>query len=239
MVTIRHRRFAAWCATLLLAVVSVKGEGFYGKVWDFFTGKPSASAPAAEEEGASVNSGVIYRFFDEQFPPGGFTYGYPEDSKVSIDEDVWKNGEVALRFDLVAGDYSGGSVCLYNMVYDLRPILKKAALHFWIRGALGDESTMVALVDEDKTDGRKTVVRVRINNWFGQVTREWTLISIPLAYFERLNERGVYYDERLKKEIPDDFDWDKVAEFRIESRKNENKSFRIWVDDVYIVGLDR
>ena len=166
-------------------------------------------------------------------------YVYPEESKLSIVEDIAKNGEVSLQFDLIAGDYSGGAVCLYNTTYDLRPYIKKAALQFWIRGEQGNEKAQAALVDEAKSDGRKTVVRVPVE-WYGRITKEWSLISIPLEHFVRLNEKGVYWDKRWKdKELPGDFDWDKVAEFRMEVRKDENKSFRVWVDDIVIVRITR
>ncbi|MBN1577722.1 MAG: hypothetical protein JW913_14275 [Chitinispirillaceae bacterium] len=224
-----------------LTVFSLKCEGkipdFIKQFIAFFTSKP-ASPPTDAKVDSLVNQNIMYRFFDEAFTPGGFQYAYPEKSKVTIAEGIARNGNASLQFDLASDDYSGGSVCLYNNEYDLRPLLKKAALQFWIKGAVGNELTTVALIDEEKTDQRKTVVRVPVH-WFGPITTEWTLISIPLESFIRLNERGFYWDDNRKEEVPADFDWKRVAEFRIEVKKDENKSFRVWIDDIFIVKTAR
>jgi hypothetical protein len=242
MVFFSVRAALLWCLLLPLAVPTVMAEGIVdavgGKLKKWFM-PPPADSLNDRRKNTPASGNVLFRFFDETFTPGGFVYVYPEESKVSIDEDNAKNGEVSLQFDLVADDYSGGAVCLYKMTYNLRPQLKKAALQFWIKGALGNENAMAAFVDEDKSDRRKTVVRVPVN-WYGRITKEWSLISIPLEHFVRLNEKGVYWDKRWKdKEFPRDFDWDRVAEFRIEVRKDENKSFRVWVDDIFIVKMTR
>ena len=190
-----------------------------------------ASAPAAKKA-ASGESQVVYRFFDEQYTPGGYDYVYPEQSKMDIPERSGKNGEVALYVDLVPNDYSGGAVCLYNMLYDLTSYLESGALQFWIKGANGGEIATAGLSDDENTDGKKTVVRLPINK-YGGITTEWTQISIPLADFA--NTRGVFWDAKKRVEVPEAFQWDKVAEFRIEIKKNENKEFKVWVDDIFIV----
>jgi len=180
---------------------------------------------------AALPPEVVYCFFSEAFVAGGFQYAYPQRSKVLIDECVAKNGEVSLRFDLDPGDFSGGSVCLYNMVFDLKPYYNKGALRFWIKGAAGNEIAWIGLVDDEKSDMRKTVVRLPVF-LYGGVGKEWTRICIPLRHF---GMRGVYWDAKTRLEIPNAFDWDKVAEFRIEVKKKENKRFRVWVDDIFIV----
>lgn len=194
--------------------------------------RPLPSALAEEESGKPERDPrLVYRFFDEDYIAGGYGYWYPDESKVFIPEESGKNGEVALRFDLVADDYSGGSVCLYNLLYDLSPYLKTGALTFWIKGARGGEIAQVTLVDDENTDGKKTVVRLPIND-YGGIAKEWAHITVPLAHF---GKRGVYWDEKKGVEIPETFDWDKVSEFRIEVRKGENESFRVWVDDIFML----
>jgi hypothetical protein len=189
---------------------------------------------AIDNKGSGGGVKVLFRFFDDAFTQGGFAYAYPEASKVRITEKYARSGEASLEFDLVASAYSGGSVCLYNGTYDLRYARKRGAqLTFWIKGAVGGESVLVALVDEAVSDNKKTVVRLRVD-WYGcdSVTTDWTPVHIPLRKFE---DSGVYWNDVDSVEIGSPFDWGKVAEFRIEARKDENRSFRVWVDDVFIV----
>lgn len=191
---------------------------------------------AAGEAGAVATTGsgdprVVLRFFDEDFVAGGYDYGYPDASKVFIPEESGKNGEVALEFNLIADDYSGGSVCLYNLLYDITPYLNRGALDFWIKGLSGGEVAWVALVDDENTDGRKTVVRLPLAN-YGGISNEWRRISIPLVDF---GSKGVFWDAKKRVEVTETFTWDKVAEFRIEIKKGENKQFRVWVDDIFVM----
>jgi hypothetical protein len=174
---------------------------------------------------------VVYRFFDEDFVSGGYAYNYPEASKVFIPEESGKNGDVAVQFDLEAADYSGGSICLYNLLYDMTPYFGTAGLQFWIKGAKGGEIALAALVDEENSDGKKTVVRLPVNN-YGGIKADWQQLTIPLSDFGR---RGVYWDAKKKVEINEPFDWDRVAEFRLEIKKGDNTEFTAWVDDVFIV----
>jgi hypothetical protein len=178
----------------------------------------------------TVSDKVVFRFFDEDFVSGGYSYNYPEASKVFIPEESGHESEVSLQFDLEAGDYSGGAVCLYNLLYDMRPYYATGALQFWIKGNEGGEIAWIALVDDEKSDGKKTVVRLPCNN-YGGISKDWKLISIPLADF---GKRGVYWDEKKRVEVPCKFDWDQVAEFRMESKKGDNKKFRVWIDDIFI-----
>ncbi|MBN1306397.1 MAG: hypothetical protein JXA18_00670, partial [Chitinispirillaceae bacterium] len=102
---------------------------------------------------ATGSEKAVFRFFDEDFISGGYPYWYPEQSNVFIPEESGKNGEVAIQFDLEANDYSGGSICLYNLLYDLRPYYAAGALQFWIKGKNGGEIAWAALVDEENSDG--------------------------------------------------------------------------------------
>ena len=194
--------------------------------------KPLASAIEKADEGkaGALNKNVVFRFFDEDFVAGGYSYVYPEALRVFIPEESGHESEVSLQFDLVPADYSGGAVCLYNLLYDMTPYYATGALEFWIKGNEGGEIAQIALADDEKSDGKKTVVRVPLNN-YGGITKEWRHVSIPLADF---GKRGVYWDEKKRVEIPNKFDWDQVAEFRMEIKKGDNKKFRAWVDDIFI-----
>ncbi len=192
---------------------------------------PSAMQTADRPGKAAADPNLVYRFFDEAFVSGGYEYAYPDESRVFIPEESGKNGEVSLQFDLVADDYSGGSVCLYNLLYDLHPYLTTGALAFWIKGAQGGEVAWVALVDDENSDGKKTVTRLPLSS-YGGITNEWTRITIPLVDF---GARGVFWDAKKRVELPEEFDWDKVAEFRIEIKKGDNEKFRVWVDDIVVL----
>jgi hypothetical protein len=188
-------------------------------------------AAAAHFKNYDTKTNVGGLFFDERYACNGFNYSYPKTSQVELSRAVVKNGKVSLQFDLAPDAYSGGSVCLLDKVYNIRPYLKKGAVQFWIKGETGREKAWVALVDEEKSDNRKTVVRVDIN-WFGKISTEWSFISIPLEHF---GDEGTYWDAIKQEEVDAPFDWNKVAEFRIESRKGDNATFRVWADDIVIV----
>jgi len=169
-------------------------------------------------------------FFDDQFIGHGFSYAYPPEAMVSPVKNVVKTGKTALQFDLVPSEFSGGSVCLNDKLLHLQHYVNNGALQFWIKGSTGEEKAWVALVDEAKNDNKKTVVRVDIG-WFGKIGTDWSFISIPLKHF---GDKGVYWDEAQQREIEEPFGWNNVAEFRVEVRKGENRSFRVWVDDVIV-----
>ncbi len=190
--------------------------------------KPRA---AAESAPTAIDPRVVFRFFDEDFVSGGYQYAYPEASKLHIPEQSGHESEVSLQFDLVPGDYSGGAVCLYNLVYDLRSYYARGALQFWIKGSRGGEVATVGLVDDETRDGIKTAVRVPLDE-FGGVTKEWRRISVPLSRFGR---KGLSWDAGKRVEVPGPFDWNSVAEFRVEIKKGDNPDFRVWVDDIFVL----
>jgi hypothetical protein len=185
----------------------------------------------SKEQGGSDN--VVAVFFKDSYAHHGFQYAYPDGARVSIarGEKMAHTGKASVQFDLVASDYSGGSVCLNEKTFNIKKYVKKGALRFWVKGAQGGEKAWVALVDDEKSDGHKTVVRLEID-WFGGISDKWTLVSIPLKHF---GKKGVYWDAKEQREVDDKFDWERVAEFRIEIKKDDNSGFRIWVDDIQVV----
>jgi hypothetical protein len=181
---------------------------------------------------SQTDPNIVYNFFDDNFRLHDYTYIYPEKkTKIQIDEKIFKNGVASLRFDLAPDTFSGGAICLYSGILDLRPFLKRGAVRFWIKGAQGNEIAWVSLIDDD-SDMKKTVVR-RMINFYKPIQKEWTCVNIPLKDFKMV--QPCYYDSTLRREIDYEFNWERVAEFRIEVGKDENKSFRIWLDDVFIV----
>ncbi len=193
--------------------------------------KPLQTAAAGTEGAKKSDARVVARFFGDDFVSGGYQYTYPDAAKVFIPEESGHESEVSLQFDLTADDYSGGSVCLYNLMYDLTPYYSKGALQFWIKGARGGEIAWVALVDDENRDGMKTVVRIPLND-FGGIGNDWKLVSIPLAKFGR---KGVFWDAKKRVEISQPFDWTAVTEFRLEIKKGDNPSFRVWADDIAVL----
>jgi len=196
-------------------------------------GGAAAASTSKASTAVKGESKVVFKFFDEDFVSGGYQYVYPDASKVEISENPVnvKNGEASLQFDLIADDFSGGSVCLYNLMYDLNAYYATGALQFWVKGNAGGEIAWAALVDDENNNGKKTVVRLPINK-YAQITTDWTLVSIPLRDF---GKRGVFWDAKARVEVPEPFQWDKVTEFRIKIKKHDNKAFRVWVDDIFIV----
>lgn len=201
--------------------------------WDFkkdWWPQKDKNDPCAVSE-----ANVVYRFFGDNFLIGDYTYIYPEvKSKIQIDNKVFKNGEASLRFDLDPDTFSGGAICIFKRVIDLKPYLRKGAVQFWIKGAIGNEMAKISLVDDD-SDLKKTIVRLPLF-LYKEIKKEWTCVSIPLMEFKTSKvAESCYWDSTLHREMPSEFNWERVAEFRIESRGHENKSFRLWVDDVVIV----
>lgn len=192
---------------------------------------PKAETTEAVSGKPTKDPRVVFRFFDDDFTPGGYQYTYPDASKIYIPEESGHESDVALEFNLEASEYSGGSVCLYNLLYDMTPYYSKGALQFWIKGSRGGEIAWAALVDDENRDSKKTVVRLPLAN-YGGVTNEWRLVSIPLADF---GKRGVFWDAKKRVEVPSVFDWGLVSEFRIEIKKAENPDFKVWVDDIFVL----
>ena len=178
---------------------------------------------------------VVYKFFDEQYRPGGFDYSYGGKSKgITITKDGGYKSKAALNIKLDPSEYSGASVCLYNETFDLNKFMLDSKIEFMIKGAKGGESVKVGLLDEEVSDGKKTQVVVPMNKYIegGAITTDWKKVSIPLVDFP---DRGLYWDNTRKSEFPARIDWDKIAEIRFSIDKSGAKDFEIWVDNIEIV----
>ena len=178
---------------------------------------------------------VVYKFFDEQYRPGGFDYSYGGTSKgVTITKDGGYKSKAALNIKLDPKEYSGASICLYNEFFDLNKYMLDSKVEFMIKGKNGGENVKVGLLDEEVSDGKKTQVVLPMNKYIegGAVTKDWKKVSIPLVDFP---DRGLYWDNTRKSEFPSRIDWDKIAEIRFSIDKSGVSEFEVWVDNIEIV----
>ena len=179
---------------------------------------------------------VVYIFFDEQYRPGGFDYAYGGSSKgITITKDGGYKSKAALNIKLDPRAYSGASISLYNETFNLKKLMQwDSRLEFMVKGKNGNENFSVGLLDEDISDGKKTMVRLPVNKFIqgGSVTRTWKKVSIPLAAFPA---RGLYWDNKRKVEIPARVEWDKISEIRFAIDKSGDREFEMWVDNIVIV----
>jgi len=175
---------------------------------------------------------VVHRFFDDQYRKGGFDYSYGgKGSKAEIDKTQGYKSDASLKFNLDPNDYSGSSICLYNEVFDFSKILLDGAVEFDIKGAVGGEQVWFGFLDSDGK-GKKTQSKLSLNKYV-QITKDWQHVKIPLADFP---DRGMYWDDTKKTELPDRINWEKIAEFRVSIDKGTNpQGFQVWVDNVEIV----
>lgn len=187
----------------------------------------------AQETAAAGEENVVFRFFDDDYMPGGFSYAYPATSSVAPHIGDGVDSETSLRFIMEKDDFSGGAVCLYNMTYNLTPYRETGVLRLWVKATTGKERFLISLVDDDGADGNKTVVRAQSEKYGTLIPGEWVRIDVPLRDYPA---RGVYWDAEKRVEVPNAFGWDAVEEFRIETRLGENPDgFNILVDNIQIV----
>ena len=178
---------------------------------------------------------AVYKFFDEQYRPGGYDYSYGGTSKgVTITKDGGYKSKAALNIKLDPKEYSGASICLYNEFFDLNKYMLDSKVEFMIKGKHGGEAVKVGLLDEEVSDGKKTQVVLPMNKYIegGAVTTDWKKVSIPLVDFP---DRGLYWDNTRKSEFPARIDWDKIAEIRFSIDKSAASEFEVWVDNIEIV----
>ncbi|MCQ2121428.1 MAG: sugar-binding protein [Fibrobacter sp.] len=163
---------------------------------------------------------------------GGYTYQYPRENPEPFMTDVAgsKEGDLAMQIELIADDYSGVAICVAGSV-DLTPYLEEGVLEFWIKGEKGEENALFVLVDDGvKSNGESLQVKLRSKS-FGEITKEWKHFSIPLKNF---GMTGLYWDAKNTRDVMLPFAWSNFKGFRLEVRKGENESFKVWMDDIVI-----
>ena len=162
---------------------------------------------------------------------GGYTYQYPRENPAPFMTDAFaKQGDLSMEIELIASDYSGVAICIAGTV-DLIPYIEEGVLEFWIKGNKGGEIAQYVLVDDGvKSNGESLQVKVGSKS-FGDITTEWTHVSVPLKVF---GETGVYWDAKNQREVMLPFAWESFKGFRLDIRANENSAFKVWVDDIVI-----
>jgi len=163
---------------------------------------------------------------------GGYTYQYPrENPEPKFTDRYAMEGDLSMEIELIASDYSGVAICIAGSA-DVTPYMEEGVLEFWIKGAKGGEVAQYVIVDDGvKSNGESMQVKIGSQGFGNGITAEWQKISIPLKLF---GETGVYWDAKNLREVFLPFSWNNVKGFRIEVRKDENQSFKVWIDDIVI-----
>jgi hypothetical protein len=162
---------------------------------------------------------------------GGYTYQYPRENPPPFMTDKHAmQGDLSMEIELIASDYSGVAIAIAGTA-DLIPYMEEGSLEFWIKGNKGEESCQYVLLDDGvKSNGESLQVKLG-SKGFGEITTDWQHVSVPLKLF---GETGVYWDGKNQREVMMPFAWDRFKGFRIEVRKDENKEFKVWLDDIVI-----
>lgn len=168
---------------------------------------------------------------------GGYTYQYPrENPEPAMTDRFAKEGDLSMEIELIASDYSGVAICIAGSK-DLTPFFEEGVLEFRLKGVQGGEVAQFVLVDDGvKSNGESMQVKLGSKS-FGGISNEWKHYSIPLKVF---GKTGVYWDVKNQREVVGPFAWSNFKGFRLEVRKDENQSFKVWIDDIVIksVGKD-
>ncbi|MBN1983751.1 MAG: hypothetical protein JW795_19610 [Chitinivibrionales bacterium] len=175
---------------------------------------------------------TIFTFFKDSYAPNSGHYQYPETSKLTLSQQNGKSGaKTVLEINLDPKDYSGCGLELYETPLNLKPYLHNGFIQFWVKGKNGGERAFIGFADDQSSDGKKTEIQVNLSS-YGPITRNWTLIKIPLTDF---GLDGAYYDPASSSMVPSAIQWDKITDVIITSQKGENKRFLVYLDDIRIV----
>ena len=221
---------ASWaCAlgVLLLASFSFAGYGFSD-----YRDRDQSRFVTKQAKPFRPDKDVVSVVMREAIPRGGgYTYQYPRENPEPVLTDKYAmEGALSMEIELIASDYSGVAICIAGSV-DLTPYFEEGVLEFWIKGAQGGENALFVLVDDGvKSGGESLQVKLRSKS-LGEITTEWTHFSIPLKLF---GTTGVYWDAKNTREVMLPFSWSNFKGFRLEVRKDENESFKVWIDDIVI-----
>jgi hypothetical protein len=220
------------CCSVLISLLwtSLSFAGYYG--FSDYRDRDQYRFATKEAKPFRPDKEVVTVVMREAIPRGGgYTYQYPRENPEPILTDKYAmEGALSMEIELIASDYSGVAICIAGSV-DLTPYLEEGVLEFWIKGAQGGENALFVLVDDGvKSGGESLQVKLRSKS-LGEITTEWKHFSIPLKLF---GMTGVYWDAKNTREVMLPFSWSNFKGFRLEVRKDENESFKVWIDDIVI-----
>ena len=221
-----HKAFPVFL-TVLLLFSSVSFSAFSD-----YRNRDSERFAKKEVKPFRADQDVVVVIMRESIPRGGgYTYQYPrENPEPKLTDKYAMEGDLSMEIELIASDYSGVAICIAGSA-DVTPYMEEGVLEFWIKGDKGDEVAQYVLVDDGvKSNGESLQVKIGSKS-FGDITTEWQRISIPLKLF---GDMGVYWDMKNLREVFMPFSWQNIKGFRIEVRKDENKAFKVWIDDIVI-----
>lgn len=162
---------------------------------------------------------VVGSFFLDDFPTGGFAYGYGGRSCGKVLESR-TSGNRAVWATYLENDYSGMSISLgAGKHMDLSAWRKTGSLAFWIKAGEKSEKFFIGLLD-DQGGEKKVQTRLTGSDWTVMQAGKWSLCRIPLNAF--LDE-GTWWNANEKHEVSEKVDWTKIHEFRISIGRDENK----------------
>lgn len=200
--------------------------------FDFYRDRETQNFITRVPKPFKADKDVVVVIMREGIPRGGgYTYQYPRENPEPVMTDEFAvEGDLSMRIELIASDFSGVAVAIAGSA-NLLPYMEEGVLEFWIKGAVGGENALFVLIDDGvRSGGESLQVKLRSKS-FGEITTGWTKFSIPLKLF---GETGVYWDVKNWREVMMPFNWGAVKGFRIEVRKDENESFKVWLDGVVI-----
>ncbi|MEN9353664.1 MAG: hypothetical protein RL318_989 [Fibrobacterota bacterium] len=234
----KNKTLAALGAALLLGVSGCGLQPIPQPESSNAAGASASGVLTAKTVGVRDGAYPAFTFFDEDYQQGGFSFVYGGSTKLAQQEGQGAFGsEYFLHFSIDQKDYSGAAVCLWNQSFDLSPYMKSGAVVFQARGLNGNEKIKIGLVDDEKSDGWKSVARVDLLPKYGMIKKgEWTTFVVPLRDF---GKRGVAWDAAKGIEVGMAMQWDLIQEFRIITNKGDNPeceididNFQIWADAI-------
>jgi hypothetical protein len=214
----------------VMMIVVLSNSAFAG--FDFYRNRNADQFQEIVPKPLNADKDVVVVVMREGIPRGGgYVYQYPRENPEPVMTDEFAvEGDLSMRMELIASDYSGIAVAIAGAA-DLTPYMEEGSLEFWIKGDKGGENCLYVLLDDGvKSNGESLQVKVGSKS-FGEITTEWQKITIPLKLF---GDMGVYWDVKNQREVTMQFNWAAFKGVRVEVRKDENESFKVWVDDVVI-----
>lgn len=174
-------------------------------------------APSASD--LKLPDEVLGSFFLDDFPTGGFAYGYGGRSCAKV-LDSRTPGNRAVWATYLENDYSGQTIALpVGKTMDLSGIRKTGSVSFWIRGGDNAQKFIVGLLD-DQGGEKKVQTRVAGHDWTVMKTGTWSLCRIPLKAFL---DDGSWWNSDERREVSGKIDWTRIREFRLSIARDENK----------------